>query len=255
MDKRMYLFDKHGNYGQTLANMPYRRQAGPPHFFERPSPAGSGPELGPAEIKTRFGDRAGKAVKIENSRPYEEHHYSELTRSTCKALFMVFTPWVLFSSFIMTSFSSLWAFYSVFHSTLAGCCTFCAIVAYDLDRKVLRSYSLPPLLLSFCLTAPMVSLPFLSHELGKNSGQWGGDFYLLASLILGGQIYWLLLPVVLGIIFFGPKRLLTSCGYAILFLGLFNFAIFICLISLGPLIFDFVQDARLLFSAMLCFRL
>lgn len=184
-----------------------------------------------------------------------EHDYSELTRITCRALFTVFTPWVLFSSLVMTSFSSFWAFYSAFHSTLAGCCTFCGLVAFRLDRSLLARFGLPSLFAAFCLTAPLASLPFLGQELGREGLQWGGDFGFLASLVLGGQLYWLLLPVSAAIIVLGPRPLLLKVGYVLLALGLANFVIFICLIAVGPLIFDFVQDARLLFSAMLCIRL
>ena len=184
-----------------------------------------------------------------------EHDYSELTRSTCKALFTVFTPWVLFSSFVMTSFSSFWAFYSVFHSTLAGCCAFCAIVAFGWDRVIQARFALPTLFVAFCVIAPLASLPFLNHELAKSSAHWGGDFYYLASLILGGQIYWLLMPVVLAIMVIGPRPWLFKAGYALIFMGIFNFAIFICLISVGPLVFDLFQDAKLLFFAMLCINL
>lgn len=184
-----------------------------------------------------------------------EHNYSEMTRLTCKALFAVFTPWVLFSSFVMSSYSSLWAFYSVFHSTLAGCCAFCAIVAFSWDKTIQARFALPSLFVAFCLIAPLASLPFLNYELAKNSAHWGGDFYFLTLLILGGQTYWLLLPVVLAIMAKGPRPWLFKAGYTVIFLGMFNFAVFICLISAGPMIFEFFQDAKLMFLAMLCITL
>ena len=187
--------------------------------------------------------------------PRIEHDYSELTRATCKALFMVFSPWVLFNTFLMTSFSSFWAFYSVFHSTLAGCCVFCALVAFQWDRKIQARFALPTMFVAFGLIAPLASLPYLNHELARNSGHWAGDIYYLGSFILGGQIYWLLLPVIAAIMIKGPRPLLLKTGYVVIFLGMFNFALFIILVSLGPLVFDFMRDAKLLFFAMLCISL
>ena len=111
------------------------------------------------------------------------------------------------------------------------------------------------MLVAFSRIAPLASLPYLNHELGRNSGHWAEDIYYLGSLILCGQIYWLLLPVIGAIIIKGARPLLLKAGYAVIFMGMFNFALFIIMVSLGPLVFDFMRDAKLLFFAMLCISL
>ena len=143
------------------------------------------------------------------------------------------------------------------HATLVGFVTYKAVSDLKLGASsFFKKYNLHPLFISFAITAPLSMLPLVLPALmGSHSSAGLGAFIadIILILVLGGQLYWLLVPILLAIAVFGKvgeggeirrnrkKSFFAGLGYIIFYAALFNPVTAVVLFLALPLMFKLVR--------------